>query len=149
MSLMRNEQIPEQLAEQINAQLQDLSNYKPGTEEYKSCLEGINKLYRIAIDDETAEIDLGEKVMAREDKERQHKREISEKEKSRELNEKQIKKELIHKYVATAITAGVGLISIICNVILIRKGFKFEETGTFTSTTFRNLFNKLNIFKKN
>lgn len=147
MSILRDEQIPEALTEQINAQLQDLSKYKPGTEEYKSCLEGINKLYRLAIEDETAEIEMSEKTMARDDKERQHIRETEEKARSRELQEKQLKKELIHKYVAAALTAGVGLIGIICNVILIKKGFKFEETGAFTSTTFKGLFQKL--FRKN
>lgn len=148
MSILRSEEIPDMLLDQINNQLQDLSNYKPGTEEYKSCLEGITKLYKLSIDDEVAEIDSGEKTLAREEKNAQHKAEMAEKAEARELEEKKFKRELIHKYVAAALTAGVGLISIIANVILIKKGFKFEETGTFTSTTMRNLFNKLAFWKK-
>lgn len=147
MSLLEKN-ISEELMEQINSQLQDLSNYKPGTEEYKSCLEGITKLYKVAVEDELAEIDSGERILAREEKNEQHKAEMAEKAASRELEEKKFKKELIHKYIAAAITGGIGLISIIANVILIRKGFEFEQTGTFTSTTFRNLFNKLQFWKK-
>ena len=41
---------------------------------------------------------------------------------------------------------GVDVAGIILPLIFygiwLRRGFKFEETGTFTSTTFRSLFNK-------
>ena len=44
-------------------------------------------------------------------------------------------------------TAGLVL-PLIFYGIWMRKGFKFEETGTFTSTTFRGLFNRFRPTKK-
>jgi len=47
---------------------------------------------------------------------------------------------------------GVEIASIVLPLIFygiwMRKGFKFEETGTFTSTTFRGLFNRFRPTKK-
>ena len=46
------------------------------------------------------------------------------------------------RYFRLGVEAAGIILPLIFYGIWLRKGFKFEETGTFTSTTFRNLFNR-------
>ncbi len=46
------------------------------------------------------------------------------------------------RYFRLGVEAAAIILPLIFYGIWLRKGFKFEETGTFTSTTFRNLFNR-------
>lgn len=46
------------------------------------------------------------------------------------------------RYFRLGVEAAGIILPLIFYGIWLRKGFKFEETGTFTSTTFRSLFNK-------
>lgn len=63
--------------------------------------------------------------------------------KTNELEE--LKKDRFVRYVLD----GVGIVlPPIVYAVWMNKGFKFEETGTYTSQTFRNFFSKMNPFKK-
>ena len=46
------------------------------------------------------------------------------------------------RYFRLGVEAAGIILPLIFYGIWMRKGFKFEETGTFTSTTFRGLFNR-------
>lgn len=48
----------------------------------------------------------------------------------------------------TDIAAAEIVLPLVFYAAWMRKGFKFEETGTFTSTTFRGLFGKFKPTKK-
>jgi len=52
------------------------------------------------------------------------------------------------RYFKLGIAAAELLIPLMFYGIWMRKGFKFEETGTYTSTTFRGLFNRFRPTKK-
>ena len=46
------------------------------------------------------------------------------------------------RYFRLGVEAAGIILPLIFYGIWLKRGFKFEETGTFTSTTFRSLFNK-------
>ena len=46
------------------------------------------------------------------------------------------------RFLRVGVEAAGIILPLIFYGIWLRRGFKFEETGTFTSTTFRNLFNR-------
>lgn len=52
------------------------------------------------------------------------------------------------RYFKLGIEAGSIILPMIFYAIWMRKGFKFEETGTYTSTTFRGLFSRFKPTKK-
>lgn len=63
-----------------------------------------------------------------------------------ELKEKQ--EQAKDRYFKLGIEAGSIILPMIFYAIWMRKGFKFEETGTYTSTTFRGLFSRFKPTKK-
>ena len=73
-------------------------------------------------------------------------REINGKEadRSREeiANQQQIQENRIDRFIKAGTAAAELVLPLVCYGIWMRKGFKFEETGSFTSTTFKNLLNR-------
>lgn len=79
-----------------------------------------------------------EKARATEDLERLYKIKLEEEEKAnnRKTN------------LGNLILNGVGTVGgLLASIFFMSKGFKFEETGTYTSQTFKTLFDKLKIKK--
>jgi len=68
---------------------------------------------------------------------------IEETRSERDFNEK-----VKDRYFRLGVEAAGIILPLIFYGIWMRKGFKFEETGTFTSTTFRGLFNRFRPTKK-
>lgn len=60
----------------------------------------------------------------------------------------QLNEQMKDRYFKVGIAAAELLIPLMFYGIWMRKGFKFEETGTYTSTTFRGLFNRFRPTKK-
>jgi len=64
-------------------------------------------------------------------------------------NEKEFDEKVKDRYFRLGVEAAAIILPLIFYGIWMRRGFKFEETGTFTSTTFRGLFNRFKpTFKK-
>jgi hypothetical protein len=58
-------------------------------------------------------------------------------------NEERAKKERVwDRYFRLATESASLVLPLIFYAVWMRRGFKFEETGTYTSTTFRGLFNR-------
>ena len=117
-----DEQIRQALANEILSQLNGLSNLEPGSKEQQTAVENVTKLYRLGLEDVKADTDYDEKLYRR-DVDAQHEQD--------ELD-RQAREELPLIFYAT----------------WMKRGFKFEETGTYTSTTFRGLFNRFRPTKK-
>ena len=115
-----DKEIDELLAEEIRNEIEGLSDFESGSEEKLKAIKGIAELYKLKIDEYRAS---AEAI----DKEERRKSEDSLK--SVELDDNK-KDRLIRVCLAGA------------ELVLMRRGLKFEETGTFTSTTFRGLFNR-------
>ena len=124
------ENIKELLNEEIAAEIQAISSLDSGSEKKSKAIEDLAKLYRLRIEESKNELDAEDKRSRRTFK-------------SCQLNE-----QMKDRYFKVGIAAAELLIPLMFYGIWMRKGFKFEETGTYTSTTFRGLFNRFRPAKK-
>lgn len=107
----------DKLNEVIGLQLDKLNTLEPGSEEHKKATDALAQLYKLKIEEETKTVELGTKITQ-----------------NRKENKQSIAKMSID-------VAGIVL-PLAFYATWMNKGFKFEETGSFTSTTFRGLFQK-------
>lgn len=94
----------------------------------KQAINNIVNLYKLYIDETKIENEYLIKVGEQEMKAEQFNKEIE-----KQLTERQLR--IIME------AAGITL-PLLFYAVWMKKGFKFEETGVFTSTTFKGLFNK-------
>lgn len=143
-----DEQIRQALANEILSQLNSLSTLDPGSKEQQTAVENVTKLYRLGLEDVKADTDYDEKLYRR-DVDAQHEQE----ELDRQAREEQFKKDQLAEQIKDRyFKLGIGVAEIVLPLIFyatwMKRGFKFEETGTYTSTTFRGLFNRFRPTKK-
>lgn len=120
--------ISEQLSDVIEKRLKEFDHYDLDSEHTKPAVEVIEKLYKLKIEELKVEGELYEKQKTRENEKNA---------KDKELHEKRV-----DRWVNGAITVASTAASLVFYSVWMRKGFKFEETGSFTSTTFKGLFNR-------
>jgi hypothetical protein len=116
------------LEEEIKSEIGNLSNLSPGTEEHTTAIENLAKLYKLKIEETKNEKELSETVNVRE---MEH-----------QLKREQLTEQVKDRYFRIGIDVAGLVLPLIFYASWMNKGFKFEETGTFTSTTFRGLFNR-------
>lgn len=143
-----DEQIRQALANEILSQLNNLSTLNPGSKEQQTAVENVTKLYRLGLEDVKADTDYDEKLYRR-DVDAQHEQE----ELDKQTREEQFKKDQLAEQIKDRyFKLGIGVAEIVLPLIFyatwMKRGFKFEETGTYTSTTFRGLFNRFRPTKK-
>ncbi len=129
-----NEEIRDLLGEEIKTEIRILSTLEPGSKEKSTAIEDLVKLYRLRIEETRNEWDFNEKYESR-DSDIQFKKD-------------QLKEQVKDRYFRLGVEAASIILPLIFYGIWMRKGFKFEETGTYTSTTFRGLFNRFRPTKK-
>ncbi len=135
------EEIKELLDREIADEIRKLSSLSDGSKEKSEAIEDLTKLYRLKIDESKMEWDVDEKYSRREmEKETNAKDE--------EFRNIQLNEQVKDRYFRVGIAAAELIIPLIFYGIWMRKGFKFEETGAFTSTTFKGLFNRFRPTKK-
>ncbi|MCM1225673.1 MAG: hypothetical protein NC548_65645 [Lachnospiraceae bacterium] len=115
--------LKEVLEEEIRCEIEELSTFDAGSEEKSQAIENVTKLYKLKLnEDEAAAHKRDERVR------------VSEQTKDR--------------YVRIGIAAAELILPLAFYASWMKKGFKFEETNTFTSTTFKGLFNRFRPTKK-
>jgi hypothetical protein len=133
--------INELLDEEIVTEIQNLSEMEDGTDEKSQAIDNLTKLHKLRI----------EEIKCRLDAEEKNNRRIMEQE---EINNddkiklEQINEQIKDRYFRLGISVGELLIPLIFYGIWMKKGFKFEETGTYTSKTFTGLINRFKPTKK-
>lgn len=135
------ENIKELLNEEIAAEIQAISSLDSGSEEKSKAIEDLAKLYRLRIEETKSELDA-------EDKRSRRTLESEASVRENEIKKSQLDEQVKDRYFRLGIAAAELLIPLMFYGIWMRKGFKFEETGTYTSTTFRGLFNRFRPTKK-
>lgn len=156
---MKKEQLKDLLSEEIKAQIQDLSKLDPGSAEKSKAVDDLATLYKLKIDETKMELDFDEKQARRKMdkenrlkddalKEQQLKDENSVRERDELIRKEQLAEQVKDRYIRLGIAAAEIILPLIFYSKWMKKGFKFEETGTFTSTTFRGLFNRFKPTKK-
>ena len=156
---MKKEQLKDLLSEEIKTQIQDLSKLNPGSAEKSKAVDDLATLYKLTIDETKMELDFDEKQARRKMdkenrlkddaiKEQQLKDENSVRERDELIRKEQLAEQVKDRYIRLGIAAAEIILPLIFYSKWMKKGFKFEETGTFTSTTFRGLFNRFKPTKK-
>ena len=154
-----SENIKELLNEEIAAEIQAISSLDSGSEEKSKAIEDLAKLYRLRIEETKSELDAEDKrsrrtleseanVRENEIKKSQLDGQIKADVQDEQYKRSQLDEQVKDRYFKLGIAAAELLIPIMFYGIWMRKGFKFEETGTYTSTTFRGLFNRFRPTKK-
>ena len=129
-----DEEIRKLLEEEIKAEIRDLSTLEPGSKEKSTAIEDLAKLYKLRIEETKNEWDFNEKYESR-DSDIQFKKD-------------QLEEQVKDRYFRFGVEAAGIILPLIFYGIWMKRGFKFEETGTYTSTTFRGLFNRFKPTKK-
>ena len=154
-----SENIKELLNEEIAAEIQAISSLNSGSEEKSKAIEDLAKLYRLRIAETKSELDAEDKrsrrtleseanVRENEIKKSQLDEQIKADVQDEQYKRSQLDEQVKDRYFKLGIAAAELLIPLMFYGIWMRKGFKFEETGTYTSTTFRGLFNRFRPTKK-
>lgn len=129
-----DEEIRNLLEEEIKAEIRDLSTLELGSKEKSTAIDDLAKLYRLRIEETRNEWDFSEKYDAREN--------------DKQLKEDQLEEQVKDRYFRLGVEAAGIILPLIFYAAWMKRGFRFEETGTFTSTTFRGLFNRFKPTKK-
>jgi len=129
-----DEEIRKLLEEEIKTEIRDLSTLEPGSKEKSTAIEDLAKLYKLRIEETKNEWDFSEKYDAREG--------------DKQLKKDQLEEQVKDRYFRFGVEAAGIMLPLIFYAIWMKRGFKFEETGTYTSTTFRGLFNRFKPTKK-
>lgn len=135
------ENIKNLLSEEIAAEIQALSELDSGSKEKSTAIEDLTKLYKLRIEENKSEWDTDEKYNRRIMEDEANARED-------EVKRIQLAEQVKDRYFRVGIAAAELVVPLMFYGIWMKKGFKFEETGTYTSTTFRGLFNRFRPTKK-
>lgn len=122
-------EMEERLNDVVLQGLQDLNTYEPGTKEYQAAHDMVKDLVRAKLDCQKYDADL--------ELERQR---LENEELKAEADKKERKWQF---WIKTGAETLLGISSLVLYGTWLYKGFKFEETGSIASATFKNLIGNL------
>ncbi|MCD8372126.1 MAG: hypothetical protein LUD27_02360 [Clostridia bacterium] len=172
-----NEKLTNLLNEEVERELLELKTLSSGSKEQATAVDSVMKLYHLTIEQAKADADIEQThadITLANDKEAHDfeiKRQQNELNRTKETHDFDIRNKqnaLEERKIAfeersggksfniqkkdTIIKWCIGIAEIVLPLtfyaIWLRRGFKFEETGTYTSSTFRNLFNNFKPVKR-
>lgn len=130
----------------IETELANLRTLPSGNEERAKAIRDLTALHKLRIEEIRAQADVDEKSERREMDGRQRREELACKDADRareeELQNRQLREQKIDRYVRIAVAGAELVLPLMFYGIWMRRGFKFEESGVYSSTTFRNLFSR-------
>ena len=118
------------LSEEIESEFDNLSNLEPGSDEHSKAVESLSKLYKLKIEESKNETELVEK------------------QKEEQFKQEQLREQRIDRWVKIGVAVSELTIPLMFYGVWMSRGFRFEETGSYCSQTFRNFFGKLKPTKK-
>lgn len=130
-------ELNERLDKELERRFEDLENLTTGSDEQGKATDNIVKLYKLRMDENeqkaSKEADEDKAVLER------HKL---------ELEEQKAKDDKLIRILTTVTSVGVTIAGFAVGSHWYGKGFKFEETGTICSSTFKGLMRDFRFFKK-
>lgn len=117
------------LRDEIQEEFEDLRSAKPGSEEYKTTVDGLTKLMDRAIEIEKFEADVQAKAETRETEDKMKREQMADDKKDR--------------LVKNCLTAAGIIIPSLITIWGTVKSLKFEQEGTVTTIVGRGFINKL------
>ena len=139
--LKMEDNIRDLLSGEISREIQALSSLNAGSKEKSTAIDDLAKLYKLRIEESKNDWEYDEK----------YNRRVMEEEagtRDEEMKRTQLSEQIKDRYFRLGIAAAELMIPLMFYGIWMKKGFKFEETGTYTSTTFRGLFNRFRPTRK-
>lgn len=111
------------LEEEIKAEIKRLGSLESGSQEHTTAVDSLTKLYKLKLEIENREIDQESKTA-------------------------QMAESVKDRYFRFGMAAAELVLPLMFYGVWMRRGFKFEQDGTFTSQTFRGLFSRFRPTKK-
>ena len=147
------------LDEVIVGELTHLGSLPPDDEKKSEAIKNLTALHTLSIDEIKAKTVADEKRLRRAMDSKQHRAELTLKERQADgdeaarANEEQFKQhqlndQVIDRYVRIGVATAELVLPLVFYGVWMSRGLKFEETGTFTSQTFKNLFNRFKPTRK-
>lgn len=136
-----DEKIKNLLCEEIEEEILKLSSLEAGSKEKSTAINDLATLYRLKIEETKTELEFDEK------RERRF-MEINQSDSDIRIKRNQLTVDEKDRYFRLGIEVAGIILPLIFYAAWMKRGFRFEETGTFTSTTFRGLFNRFKPTKK-
>ncbi len=127
-------ELKEALEREILQELDDISRFETGSEEKSKAISDLAKLYNLNLDHDGRILEENRDSFDESYKEEQMDAEAHH--------------QKIDRWVRIGIAGAELVIPLIFSGIWMKRGFKFEETGTYTSNTFKWLFGKFRLAKK-
>lgn len=143
-----DEQIRQALADEILSQLNNLSTLDPGSKEQQMAVENVTKLYRLGLEDVKTDTDYDEKLYRRDVDAQREQDELDRQAREEQFKKDQLAEQIKDRYFKLGIEVAGIILPLMFYAAWMKRGFKFEETGIYTSTTFRGLFNRFRPTKK-
>ncbi len=152
------EEINKLMDEEIVSQIKGLKSLQAGSQEQTAAVKNLTALYEARINEEKVQLDAEDKREKREMDREQHRAdealkksqaadEKADRERDLQLKEAQMEDQKVDRLMR----AGIAMVEIglplVCYGHWFRKGLKFEETGSITSSMMRNLINKFKTKK--
>jgi hypothetical protein len=130
-------ELNERLNKELERRFEDLGNLETGSDEQGKATDNIVKLYKLRMDENEQE----NSKNADEDKAVLERHKL-------ELEEQKAKDDKLIRILTTVTSVGVTIAGFAVGSHWYGKGFKFEETGTICSSTFKGLMRDFRFFKK-
>ncbi len=152
------EEIKKLMDEEIISQIKAVGSLQSGSQEQTAAVKNLTALYEARINEEKIQLDAEDKREKREMEREQHRAdealkksqaadEAAARERELQLKEAQLDDQKVDRLMR----AGIAMVEIglplVCYGHWFRKGLKFEETGSITSSMMRNLINKFKTKK--
>ena len=154
------------LETEIKSVFETLENSALGSKEYSSGVDDLVKLYRLTIEEDKSEREARIRSEECRNLFEHQKEELEIKKRELDIKEGQLnldkevknstiensnielRAQKIDRYIKIGISIAELVIPLMFYACWMRRGFEFEKTGTFTSTTFRGLFSHFKPIKK-
>ena len=130
-------ELNEMMDKELKRRFEDLENLKTGSDEQSKATDNIVKLYKLRID-------VNEQNVS---KEADEDKLLLEKSKL-ELEAEKAKDDKLIRILTTVTSVGISIAGFAVGSHWYGKGFKFEETGTICSSTFKGLMKDFRFFRK-
>jgi hypothetical protein len=122
------------LEEEIKAEIKRLGALESGSQEHTTAVDSLTKLYKLKLEEDKNTYERLDKI---------ENREIDQESKTAQMAES-----VKDRYFRFGMAAAELVLPLMFYGVWMRRGFKFEQDGTFTSQTFRGLFSRFRPTKK-
>lgn len=122
------------LEEEIRAEIKRLGSFESGSQEHTTAVDSLTKLYKLKLEEDKNTYERLDKI---------ENREIDQESKTAQMAES-----VKDRYFRLGMAAAELVLPLMFYGVWMRRGFKFEQDGTFTSQTFRGLFSRFRPTKK-